>query len=72
MVLPCLLALRLSFAHGIRREEQPWLFLLLVGLTVGRSFLGVGEGFTSSFALPACACGLVAPLLYACLSKWAH
>ncbi|MDQ7263881.1 hypothetical protein NM680_18970 [Paracoccus sp. PS-1] len=72
LVLLCLLALRLSFPHGIRRAEQPWLFLLLVGLTVGRSFLGVGEGFTSSFALRESACGLVALLLYAFLPKRPH
>lgn len=65
----CLLALRLSFPGGIRRNAYAWTVALILALTAGRSFLGIGEGFTASFYLLVTFCQVVALWLHAILPR---
>lgn len=55
-----LLALMIARPHGITRDEFLLLLAFAVAFTLGRSFLGVGEGFTLSFLTLNLICGGVA------------
>ncbi|SIO18854.1 hypothetical protein SAMN05444002_3352 [Vannielia litorea] len=45
------LALRVARPHGSGSNEYTLLVLIGVGMMVGRSFLGIGEGFSTDFAV---------------------
>lgn len=64
LVVLWLLALRLAFPHGIVRDEYPTLLAFLIAFTLGRSLLGVGEGFATDFLWQTLICGALAVAIH--------
>ena len=60
LVVLILLALRIAIPQGVTRQDLGLLIGILFALTAGRSFLGIGEGFSTRFGLPVVICGLAA------------
>lgn len=68
LVLLILLALRLALPHGLRgavtrarvQRDLGLLLGILLSLAAGRSFLGIGKGFSADFGQPVLICGLAA------------
>ena len=59
-----LAALRITFPDGLAGDQACWIAALAVALTAGRSFLGLGEGFTASFGVLLTICACLALLIY--------
>lgn len=64
-----LCALRLSFPASLGGNRERWLCVLALALTAGRSFLGVGEGFSAPFGMVLVVCAGVALVIYNYLPK---
>ncbi len=46
-------AFYLSRPNGFRKNEYPLILLVIASMTLGRSILGIGEGFSTDFLLTA-------------------
>jgi hypothetical protein len=64
-----LLALLLAFPRGLVRDEYPTLLAFLIAFTIGRSFFGWGEGFSTDFLWLNLICGGVALVVHDLVSR---
>lgn len=60
LVALILLAMRIAIPNGVTRQDPGLIFGTLFALTAGRSFLGIGVGFSTDFGLSVVICGLAA------------
>lgn len=72
LVALILLALRIAIPQGVTRQDPGLIFGILFALTAGRSFLGIGEGFSTDFGLPVVICGLAALWLNQMIARRNH
>lgn len=59
-----LAALRIGFPAGLIGDQARWIVALALALAAGRSFLGLGEGFTAPFGLLMVICASLALVIY--------
>lgn len=60
LVILVLVALRIAIPKGLTRRDSGLVLGILFALTAGRSFLGIGEGFSTDFGMVVVVCGFAA------------